>query len=220
MTQIPEQPTPALEPEPLTFPDVVRAVFSGPRVFATYAARYFIRPAPPSFYIVVWLLGMDGVAAAMELEFFTTGHHLVDNWFYAWLRIMFAGVGAGVIRYWLAGTVFHGVVLLSRGHGTARTSRYIFLYAVLPVVLVELAVKVAQMLVYGNGYFTGASNPSFDAFAGGAMAAAFMYSAVLCYTGMRTVQGTDRGRSLAVLVGVAVITVFFGIALIAQGGGH
>lgn len=219
MMDLPHDESPALEPEHLTFPDVVRVVFAGPSAFASFAARYLLRQGPPSFFIVVWLLGMDGIAAAMELEYFTTGKHLVDNWFYAWLRIMFAGVGAGVVRYWLAGTVFHGVVLLSRGHGAARTSRYIFLYAVLPVVLVELAVKVAQMLVYGNGYFGGSSNTTFDAVAGGAMAAAFMYSAVLCYNGMRAVQGTERGRSLAVLIGVAVITLFLGVALVAQGGG-
>ncbi len=202
----------------MTFPDVVRAVFAGPSGFAVFARTYLTTPGPPSFFIAAWLLGMDGVAAALELEFLTTGEHLTNNWFHAWLRIMFAGVGAGAIRYWLVGSIFHGIVLLAGGSGEARTSRYIFLYAALPVVVIELSVKVVQMLVYGNDYFTGQTNPGLDGAAGGIMMGAFAYSAILCYTGMRRLQNTERRRSFVVIGGVAVLAMLFAIALFAQGG--
>jgi hypothetical protein len=215
----PLHPQPRPQPPALTLPDVLARVFSGRRRFAEFAGEFLTRPGPPSFYLVVWLLGMDGVAAALELEYYTAGQHLVDNWFHAWLRIMFAGVGAGVIRYWLAGTVFHGVVLFAGGHVPARTSRYLFLYAALPVVVVELSIKVLQMLVYQNGYFAGQTNPAFDGATGGAMAAAFVYTALLCYTGMRTVLGTERTRSLIALVGLVVVTLFLGVLLFIPGGG-
>lgn len=204
--------------ESMTFPDVVRVVFSGRSAFAAFAQERLVHPGPPAFMIVAWLLGMDGVAGALELEYVTRGEHLVDNWFHAWLRIMFAGIGAAVVRYWLAGTIFHGVVLLAGGHGAARTSRYLFVYAALPVVVVELSVKVMQMLAYGNGYFAGQTNPALDGFNGGAMAAAFLYSAILCYTGMRRVQGAERARSIAVLIGAAFLAALFALALFMLGG--
>jgi len=202
----------------LTLPDVVVAVMSGPGRFVAFAERWLREPGPPSFYLVVWLLGMDGVAAALELEFYTAGKHLVDNWFHAWLRVMSAGVGAGVIRYWLAGTVFHGVVLFAGGRVRARTSRYVFLYAALPVVVVELGIKVLQMLVYQNDYFTGATNPVFDGATAGAMAGVFLYTAVLCYHGMRGVLGTDRVRSLLALGALAVLMLLMAAVLFVSGG--
>jgi hypothetical protein len=215
-----DEPAPVDERrEPMTFPDVVRVVFTGRSGFAAFAAERLVRAAPPSFFIVAWLLGMDGVAGALELEYVTRGEHLVDNWFHAWLRIMFAGIGAGVVRYWLAGTLFHGVVLLAGGRGAARTSRYIFLYAALPVVVIELSVKVVQMLAYGNDYFAGQTNPTLDGVNGGLMAGAFVYSALLCYTGMRRVQGADRTRSILVLVAVAIAAAMFALAIFMQGGG-
>lgn len=202
----------------MTLPDVVAAVFAGPARFVGFARARLLEPGPPSFYLVVWLLGMDGVAAAMELEYYTAGKHLVDNWFHAWLRIMTAGVGAGVIRYWLAGTVFHGIVLFAGGHGPARNSRYLFLYAVLPVVVIELAVKVLQMLVYQNDYFAGATRPALDGAAGGVMAGAFIYTAVLSYRGMRDVLGTDRVRTVIALGGLAAFMLLLAAILFFSGG--
>lgn len=213
----PETPDAPQRPA-LTLPDVIAIVFGGPRRFAAFAGEYLTRPGPPSFFLVAWLLGMDGVAAALELEYYTSGQHLVDNWFHAWLRILFAGVGAGFIRYWLAGTVFHGVVRFAGGHTPARTSRYIFLYAVLPLVVVELSFKVLQMLVYQNDYFAGQTNPGFDAFAGGVMTAAFLYSALLCYTGMRRVAGAERTRSLVAFAVLAAFALIAGVILFTQGG--
>jgi hypothetical protein len=206
------------EREPLTFPDVVRATFSGPSTFVAFAREYLTHPGPPSFLIVAWLLGMDGVAGALDIEYMTTGRHITDNWFHAWLRIMFAGLGAGVIRYWLMGTVFHGVVLLAGGRAQARTSRYLFLYAAVPLVVVELSVKVVQMLVYGNDYFAGRTDAGLAGFAGGVMLAAFVYSAVLCYAGMRRFLNTQRTRSLAALGAVAALAALFAAVLITQGG--
>jgi hypothetical protein len=202
----------------LTLPDVIAEVFAGPRRFVAFAGERLTRPGPPSFFLVAWLLGMDGVAAALELEYYTAGEHLVDNWFHAWLRIVFAGIGFGVIRYWVGGTVFHGVVLFAGGHSPARTSRYIFLYAALPVVVVELSVKVLQMLVYQNNYFAGQTNPAFDGFTGGLMTAAFIYSAILCYSGMRHVTGADRTRSLVALVVLAAFALIAGTVLFTLGG--
>jgi hypothetical protein len=206
------------ELEPMTLPDVVRVVFSGPVAFVSFARTYLTRQGPPAFYLAAWLLGMDGVAGALELEFLTTGTHIVDNWFHAWLRIVFAGVAAGVVRYWLVGTLFHGVVLLSGGRGSARTSRYVFLYAALPVVVVELTVKVVQMLVYGNGYFAGLTNPSFDGAAGGVMMGSFVYTAVLCYAGMRGLMSAPRTRSLLVIGFLVVLLVWFALAFFFRGG--
>lgn len=204
--------------EPMTLPDVVRVVFGGARSFSEFTGTYLTRENPPAFMLVAWLLGMDGVAAALELEYMTTGAHLVDNWFHAWLRIMFAGIGAAVVRYWLVGSAFHGVVRMAGGHACARTSRCVFLYAALPLVIVELSVKVVQMLVYGNGYFAGLTNPALDGATGGLMLGALAYSVFLAYSAMRSVLGTDRGRSLVVLALVGAILVVFASMLFLAGG--
>jgi len=195
----------------LTIFDVIRDVF---RDFRTFARENLTEPRPPAMLLVAWLLGMDAVAGAIELEFAQQGRYLIDNWFHAWLRMMGMGAIAGVARYWLMGTIFHGVVRLAGGSGQMRTSRYIFLYAAIPVVIVDLTIKIVQMLYYGNKYFTGQTNPAFDAFTAGLMLGAYVFTAKLCYQGMRELTGADRSRSILLIIGVALAVVGL-VALVA-----
>ena len=198
MMNNPPQETP--EPQ-LTVVDVIAAVF---RDFRGFAARYLREPGPPSFFVVVWLMGMDGIAGALDYQTMTGAEAALDNWFYTWVQIMFVGVFTGVARYWIAGSVFHALVLAAGGSGPARTSRYIFVYAVLPVAVTHLIVKIVQMLVYRNGYFAGQTEPVLDGFFAGAMMLAFFFSIVLCFRGMTTLQNADPARSRVILAAVAV----------------
>lgn len=191
-------------PQQITLPDVIRDVF---RNFTGFAEEHLSRPQPPSLPILVWLLGMDAVAGAMELEYLQQGRYLVDNWFHTWLRIMGMGIILGTVRYWFVGTVFHGIVRLAGGSGPMRTSRYIFLYSAIPVVVVDLLLKVFQMLYYGNGYFMGQTNATVDAVTGGIMLGAYLYTARLAYTGMRVLMGADWLRSILLVAAIAVAMV-------------
>jgi hypothetical protein len=98
------------------------------------------------------------------------------------------------------GTLFHVVVRLAGGNGPLRTSRYIFLYAAIPVTVVELCVKVVQMLYYGNRYFTGQTSEMFDALTVGVVLGAYVLTARLCYIGLRVLTGADRLRSILAIV--------------------
>jgi hypothetical protein len=192
----PEQAAPKL-----TFPDLIKMVFVD---FVGFSRRYLTEPQPPLMYIAVWLIGMDAVAGGMELAYLSGQQYLVDNWFYAWLRIILAGAAMGIIRYWLVGSIFHVVVLLAGGQGPARTSRYILLYALLPLAVCNLSVKVIQMLIYGNEYFTGQTNAMVEGLLEGVMLAAYVFTFVLCYRGMRALQSADKRRSILVLVGLSL----------------
>jgi len=198
MTDTPEQAPPAAH----TFPDVVRDVFTR---FPEFARAYLGRPHPPSQYIMIWLVGMDAVAGTIELEFVQRGSYLIDNWLYAWARVMLVGLPAGVARYWLIGTVFHGIVRIAGGHGSMRLSRHIFLYSTLPVVVADLSIKVLQMLIYGNDYFAGQTGSTFDAVAAGVMLGAYAGSLRLAYIAMRELTGAERLRSILLLVTIAVV---------------
>ena len=191
-------------PQQITLPDVIRDVF---RNFPGFAEAHLSQPQPPALPILIWLLGMDAVAGAMELEYLQQGRYLIDNWFHTWLRIMGMGIILGTVRYWFVGTVFHGVVRLAGGNGPMRTSRYIFLYSAIPVVVVDLLLKVFQMLYYGNGYFTGQTSATVDAVIGGIMLGAYLYTARLAYTGMRVLMGAEWLRSIILVAAIAVVLV-------------
>lgn len=185
----------------LTVPDLIKEVFVD---YTEFARKYLVHSSPPLMYVVVWLIGMDAVAGSIELEYFYTGEYQVDNWFHAWVRIMGGGVPAGIIRYWLVGSVFHVLVLAAGGKGSARTSRYIFLYAVLPVAVCNLTFRILEMLIYGNEYFAAQKNTLLDGLFSIVLLAAYAYTVVLCYRGMRALQGTEKRRTLFVLASAAV----------------
>jgi len=197
-----------------TIVDVVRDVF---RDFPTFAKRYLAGDTPPAIILVIWLLGMDAVAGAMELEFVQSGTYAVNNWFHAWLRIMGMGILLGTARYWIVGTLFHGIVHLAGGRGPMRTSRYIFLYSALPVVVVDLLLKVFQMIHYGNDYFTGQTSVALEGAIGGVVLVAYLYTARLCYQGMCLLMGADRLRS-ALLIGTIALLLVAGVAVIMLAG--
>lgn len=185
----------------LTVPDLLREVLFR---FPEFAKRHLTESPPPLMYIAMWLIGMDAVAGSIELEKIYSQEYITDNWFYAWIRIMAGGVLAGVMRYWLVGSIFHVLVLVAGGNGPARTSRYIFLYAALPVAVCDLSVKILEMIIYGNGYFAEQTNPLLDGMFSTIMLAFYVYTGVLCYRGMRLLQGTDKRRTLLVLAAAAV----------------
>ncbi len=187
----------------LTVPDVIREVFTN---FSGFAPR-LLEPRPPALLIMVWLIGMDAVAGTIEMEYVQRGTYLVDNWFYAWLRIIVGGALMGVIRYWLVGSLFNVGVRLAGGDGLMRTSRYIFLYAAIPVAVVDLALKVVQMLIYRNQYFIGQTSAVLDGIIGGVMLGTWLFTVRLMYKGMCQLMGADRRKSIALIATVA-ITIF------------
>jgi hypothetical protein len=188
-----------------TVPDLLREVLVD---FVGFAQRHLVHGSPPLMYVAMWLIGMDAVAGSIELEYYYSQEYLTNNWFHAWVRIMAGGVPAGVLRYWLVGSVFHLIVLAAGGKGSARTSRYIFLYAALPVAVCDLAVKILEMVIYGDRYFEGLTNAMLDGMFSTLMLAAYAYTVVLCYRGMRVLQGTEKRRSLVMLVAASLGMIF------------
>jgi hypothetical protein len=209
----PDPPKPTESLPHLTFPDVVKFVFLD---FVGFARLYLVRPKPPLMYIVVWLIGMDAVIGGIELGYIYAGQYDLDNWFYAWLRIIMGGPLIGIFRYWLVGTLFHVIVVAAGGQGIARTSRYIVLYALLPVTVTNLSIKIIQMLMYQNGYFTGERNPVAEGLFGIVMMAAYVFTIVLCYRGMRAIQQADRRRSIIMLGLLALGTTLLSIISLGQ----
>lgn len=195
---------PGGDPKRLTLPDLIRDIVVD---YTGFARRHLVAPHPPLMFIAVWLIGMDTIAGGIELGYIYAQQYEVDNWFYAWVRIIVGGAAMGVFRYWLVGSIFHAVVLLARGRGPARTSRYVLLYALVPASVTNLSIKVVQMLVYQNGYFTGQRNVVVEGIFGMAMFVAYVFTVVLCYRGMCALQGADPRRSVALLLGLSLATM-------------
>jgi len=200
-----EDYTPPPEPTPRpNLPDLIRDIVVD---YAGFAGRHLAEPQPPLMFIAMWLIGMDTVTGGIELSYIYSEQYEVTNWFYAWIRIIVGGAAMGVFRYWLVGSLFHLVVLLSGGQGEARTSRYILLYALLPASVLNLLIKVVQMLIYQNNYFTGERNLAIEGIFGMFMTVAYVFTIVLCYRGMRALQQTDRRKSIITLVALSIGTV-------------
>ena len=197
----PHEETPQVDH--LTVPDVIREVFTN---FSHFAPR-LLAPRPPALLIMIWLIGMDAVAGMIEMEYAQQGAYLVDNWFYAWIRIMAGGVVVGAIRYWAVGSLFHLGVRLAGGNGLMRTSRYIFLYSAIPVAVVDLLLKVIQMLVYRNQYFIGQTSAILDGIIGGVMLGTLLFTARLCYIGMCQLMDANPRKSI-MLMSAAALAIF------------
>jgi hypothetical protein len=203
-----ELPQPEGPPPKPTFPDLVKLVFTD---FVGFAQQYLTSSPPPLMYIAVWLIGMDTMAGGIELAYIASDQYEVDNWFYAWIRIIVGGAAMGIVRYWLVGTIFHFVVLLAGGTGPARTSRYILLYALLPMSVCNLSIKILQMLLYGNKYFAGQTSGLVEGLFGLIMLGVYVYTIVLCYRGMCALQQTDKRRSIALLATLSIGMIFLTI---------
>jgi len=188
-----------------TLPDVLRDVFVD---FGAFAEEWLATPHPPVFFFAAWIVGMDVVAGTIEFEYVTGGSYLVADWFHAWVRIIAGGILAGAIRYWFAGSLFH---LLARAAGARmlpRTSRYVLLYASLPVAVIDLALKVVQMFGYRNAYFTGQTEPFVDGVIGMVMFGAFVFTARLCFMGMRRMGNAPVVRATAVMLSAGALLFF------------
>lgn len=209
MSTEPTNPTGLID-DSLTLPDVVREVMAD---FAGFAKRHLAVAVPPAMMLVGWMLGMDGVAGALDIEHFGGRGYPVDNWFHAWLAILIAGIPAAVVRYWFGGMVFHGVVRIAGGHGPARMSRRLFLYGAIPLIITDLVVKIVQMIAYGNAYFGGQTKSGLDAFLGGLLLAAFLWTGYLLFVGMTRVQGAERRRSILAIVGIALLMMALTLGL-------
>ena len=202
---------PGPPPRP-NLPDVIRDVVVD---FTGFATRHLGAPHPPLMFIAIWLIGMDTIAGGIELGYIYTEQYEVDNWFFAWIRIVIGGAAMGVFRYWLVGSIFHLVVMLSGGKGEARTSRYILLYSLLPASVLNLLIKIVQMLIYQNGYFAGQRHLAVEGIFGVLMMAAYVFTIVLCYRGMTALQQADRRRSIITLSALSIGTVM--VTVIALG---
>jgi hypothetical protein len=200
----PDLTPPSDSPQRLTFPDLIKVIVVD---FVGFARQYLVNPGPPLMYLAVWLIGMDAVAGGIELAYVYGQQYDVDNWFFAWIRIIVGGAALGVFRYWLVGSIFHLVVIVSGGKGPARTSRYILLYALLPASVMNLSIKILQMLIYQNGYFTGERSVAVEGFFGMLMMAAYVFTIILCFRGMCAIQQADRRRSAIVLAALSLGTV-------------
>ncbi len=189
---------------PPTLPDVVRDVVVD---FAAFARPWVGRGRPPAFPFIVWLAGMDAVAAMVEMRSLG-GDPVTADWFHAWLRIVLGGIPAGVLRYVAAGTVFFVAARAAGARARWIAACDVFACAMLPVAVIDLGVKVVQMLVYGNAFFVGRRDAFVDAVLGMTMFGASILGLRLCWVALTAVFGAPRVRAAVVLVaGVAVLIV-------------
>ena len=63
------------------------------------------------------------------------------------------------------------------------------------------------MLIYQNGYFAGVRSVVVEGLFGLLMMAAYFFTIVLCYRGMRAIQNTDRRRSIVMLAALSLGTI-------------
>lgn len=205
-----DQPTTSAEQSPHTIFDVIRDVVVN---YVDFAQKYLLTSRPPVLLIVLWLIGMDAIAGAIETVNINTGAYPVDNWFHSWLFGMGAGLPAGLMRYWLVGSIFHFLVRMAGGHHPIYASRNVFVYSALPAAVVDLLLKAVQMIMYGNGYFAQQTPTAIDGMFSFIAMAAYGYSVFLCYIGMRRVLGTEKRKTFIALGAIAVAAILAMLAL-------
>jgi tetratricopeptide (TPR) repeat protein len=171
------------------------------RRYKYFLQTYLILESPPFFFLIIWLAGMARVIDRMELK----GKYPFDNWVLVWIVIALGGIVSGLLYYWVGGTVYHWFVRLSGGEKNYRLSRYLSVYSFIPSYIACIAMEIIDTAVYGNKYFTGATNSILDLIKFGIVVVILIYSLILSYIGVRSLQKTKPVRSVIFFIILPII---------------
>lgn len=179
-----------------------RACYSN---FNRFSEENLVIKSPKYLLVAIWIMGMGNAADRLTSS-------SSSNWGETWAIVIFGGIFAGVIAYYIAGWFYHIRVLWSKGSGDMDTARNIYTFTSLPISVVAIGSLIFNQMAYGSDYFyTYSSNAStVDIIASLLIFVAIVYSTYISYRAVVAVMHAQNGRAIVWFI-IAPALFYFAI---------
>lgn len=163
---------------------------------------------PPFLILTLFLAGASGVVSILN-----GAHYLyyggVSSWFSVWTLVVIFGLFHGYIRYVIVGFLYQiGVWLSGGGFKGQLASRNIAHYALFPLFLTSVALKIIEMFVYGDAYFVAPTFQWLNIVTLMAVLLAGLYSFFLLFRSSLDLKKVKKGRGIFFFMIVPFLILF------------
>lgn len=151
---------------------------------------------PPFLILTLFLAGASGIVGSLN-----GAHYLyyggVNSWISVWILVLIFGLFHGYIRYAMVGFLYQIGVWLSgggfRGHLSGRNIAH---YALFPLFLTSVVIKIVEMFVYGEAYFISPTYQWLNIVTLVIVMLAGLYSFFLLYRSSLNLKKVKKGRGI------------------------
>lgn len=185
-----------------TLPKLVTFLFLNIKRYANSPRKFLldemVAKKPASFKFTILILGIGLIVDRAVL--------LVTDWLLIWIMALALGVFVGYLAYYVIGSAFHLLVLLSGGSKDIRLSRNIYLYASMPYAVALIIAKVVEGFAYGHSYFTLTINSKLHLFIFIFIIVAQLFSIYLMYF---TVNELNKIKKIKGIIFLLIVPIVF-----------
>jgi hypothetical protein len=159
--------------------------------FSKFAKENLVTANPKYLLLAIWVLGIGSAIDRISSSD-------SSSWGEVWAIVIFGGILAGAIAYYIGGWFYHVRVGWSKGTGSIDTSRNIFTFSSLPVSVVAIGSLIFNQMAYGSDYFDiyYSDASSVDMIFGLLAIAAIGYSIYISYRAVKEVMNVQYGRAI------------------------
>ena len=159
--------------------------------FSKFAKENLVTANPKYLLLVIWVLGIGSTIDRISISDFS-------SWGEVWVSVIFGGILAGAMAYYIGGWFYHVRVGWSKGTGEIDTSRNIYTFSSLPISVVVIGSLIFNQMAYGSDYFdTYYSDASrVDMIFGLLAIAAIGYSFYISYRAVREIMNVQKSRAI------------------------
>jgi hypothetical protein len=160
------------------------------------------------------LIGLAGIAAVLATPVARTMLNDGSSWLIVPIWAFLGGSFYALAVYWLGGGLLFGAARRFGSLGSYRRARHVLALSTAPLVLSLVTLWPLRIAMYGEWFFRTGGNDygTGDRAFNFAVAATFVWCAVLLVIGVRAVHGWSWGRSLAAVGLAALVPVLLVIA--------
>ena len=178
------------EGEKLGFVEFFKQCYSN---FSKFCEEHLTKKNPQYLLLVIWVVGMG--AAADRL---TSTIKDSDGWGDVWAIVIFGGILAAAIAYYVQGWFYDVRIKWSKGTTDSETARHIWLFSTLPISAVSVLSLIFNQMAYGSDYFNAyySETTTVDTIFIILSLVAIVYSICISYKAVRKVAKAEKGRAI------------------------
>lgn len=179
--------------------------------FNVFCKKYLTAKNPPYLLILIWFFGIGSAADRIvgSLQDYS-------SWGEIWAIVIFGGILAGAIGYYIGGWFYNLRVGWSKGNEDINLSRNIYLFTSLPIALSSVLMLIFNQMAYGddylNYYYSDASTVDVIFFF--VFVAALIYTIRLSYKAVRETMHVEKKRAIGWFI--IVPAIFYSLLIFAS----
>lgn len=160
--------------------------------FTKFCEKHLTKAHPKYFLLVGWIVGMGSI-----IDRLTSTMQDSSSWGEVWAIVIFGGILAGAIAYWIQGWFYEVRIRWSKGKIDSNTARHIWLFSGLPVAIVSILSLLFNEIAYGDNYFNySVDGTTVDIIFWLLLLVSIVYSITISYKAIRKISNAEKGRSI------------------------